>query len=572
MAYLQNNVNMPFSNGADVYQSIPVENGISEVHQSAFNKEAPFARVTAKTDGIASVNPLDIKHALTGKYLNQNSYHLFYYRIIASKSVYDFGIVTGDKAETFNVFNGYPEPITLNSITEIDISGVSIVSSDGKFPITIQPFRSIDLRMQLSSQGSAQLNGSFVLNFSNGDTLTLSVKGSRLVLWNVKPNWGNAVREQFEYKTDIMTSYNKKEQRRGFMTQPRRRISYSAIVEKMALMNLRNMLHGWQDKIFMMPLWWQPARLAKSVTSGSTQVVLSGNEKFDFVVGGSFVIWLDEKNNEVLEIKAVDGNNITLGSPISNSFDENTLAYPSVKVRMNEEMAITANSSTVASLDVEAIVIMQNLNIKMPEKASQIEAMYNGVEVLERNPNWAEELNETYTATVDTLDYSYGVQQWLTRNVPSLVTREMQFVAKSYDDILWWKAFIHRQKGALKSFIVPTHTFDISIENDALQGSNSLLFRDDYISTIVKTSNERKYLRVKTKKKVYYFTVTSVKNSNQDVSVTIAETLNETIFKEDVLQISFMQRMRFAGDAVEIEYISRNVAKLSLTLQQVREI
>ena len=99
-----------------------------------------------------------------------------------------------------------------------------------------------------------------------------------------------------------------------------------------------------------------------------------------------------------------------------------------------------------------------------------------------------------------------------------------------------------------------------------------MVFRDDYLSTIVRASRERKYLRVKTAKKVYYFSVNALKQSGSDVSITIEERLSEKLEAKDVQQISFMQRMRFASDNVEIEYVSRNVARLHLTLQQVREV
>lgn len=572
MAYLQNNVNMPFLSGDKVWQTIPTQNGIEEISYKAFNQDAPFARKNYKTDAQNKVNPLNIYHTDNGgKYLNESAFALFYNRMLASKTVYDFGIITSGKAEKFNVFNGYPNPVNLTSITLVDLSGVEVTALDGTFPITIPPYRSVDLRLHISPQGLARLNGKFILNFSNGDKLTLSVKGSRLVLWNIRPNWTRSVKEQFEYKTDILTSYNKKEQRRGFLVQPRRRVSYTANPSQAVLMALRNILHGWQDKAFMLPLWWQPAKLSNPTVTGAYSLSVQDIDKYDFVQGGSLVVWINEFSNEVFEIERINGNEIILGSPISRVNDLNARIYPVIQVRMNEEMALKALTSTTGELDIEASAVMQSLKVKMPENYTA-DASYKGVEVLERKPNWANELSETYAATVGEVDFGYGVRQYYARNIPSLVTKELHFVANGYEDILWWKAFIHRQKGALKSFLVPTHTFDAKMLYDAPISSRSLIFRDDYLSTIVRESQERKYLRVKTDKKVYYFTINSVKDSNQNVSITLEETLGEEIRAADVRQISFMQRMRFASDSVEIEYLTRNAAQLSLTLQQIREV
>lgn len=509
-------------------------------------------------------------HINTGKYLLEREYGAFYYRMIPSKTLYNFGIITGDKSEKFYIFNGYDYDVTLTSVTLNGLTGVEVVPDNGKYPITLTPFRSTYLRIQLSAQGSATLNGSFVLHFSNGDTLTLHIKGSRLILWNFPPNWNETVREQFEYKTDIITSYNKKEQRRGFLTQPRRRIAYSTVPHDALIMQLRNLLHGWQDKVFMLPLWWQPARLTRRVVSGSSELYLQGHEDFDFVQGGSMVVWNSPEYHEVLEIDGIVNGVVKLGAQANFVFEAGTVVYPAVIVRMSPEMILQAASSTVGIMDIEAYVVQQSLKFGMPERNAT--STFNGIEVLDKKPNWAEDVSETFTATVDELDFGYGVREYIPRNVPSLIQKEMTFVAKTYAEIQWWKAFIHRQKGALKSFLVPTHTFDAKLQNDVLIGNSTFQFRDDYFSTVVKYSKDKQYLRVKHGEMVYYFTIIDVKNEDNRAIVQIKEPVPETIFANRVVSISYLQRMRLASDAVEIEYVSRNVANISLTLQQVREV
>ena len=571
MAYFKNN--MPFLNRGDkVWKTIPDKNGMLEVdlRQSA-NNDAPFRRKALKTDSSNIKQVLDITHSNVGKYFNGMAYNLFYYRMILPKTTYDFGIITGDKVEKFTVFNGYPNEVVLNSISLRNLSGVEIRSESGTLPIRIPPFRSVDLRILLSSQGSSKLDGSFVMRFSNGDTLSVNIRGSRLILWNIRPNWTNTIKEQFEYKTDVLTSYNKKEQRRGFMTQPRRRYSYVANPNANVLMNLRNIIHGWHDKPFMLPIWWQPAKLERVTRQGSKQIILTDNEQYDFVKGGSLVLWIDEFTNEVCEIKEINGNRIEFDAPVSRDYYPlNTTVYPCVQTRLNDEFELTNLTSTAGELHIEMNAVMQAMRIKMPDDL-QADATFKGIEVLERKPNWADDVSETYNGAFGVLDYGYGVRQYYSRNVPSLVVRKMEFLAANISEIRWWKAFIQRQKGALKSFIVPTHTFDAILVDDVAVNATQLVFRDDYLSTVVKESAERKYLRVKTAEKVYYFTIKSLRNSADTVVVTLNETVPELIRAKDVQHIQFMQRMRFASDNVEIEYVTRKVAKLSLSLQQVRE-
>ncbi len=572
MAYIKPSLFMPLSvNGQP--KTLPDRYGVIDVSIDVFNQDVDYKRLKYKTDSQDRSFPLTAHHYTQskGKYLNERAFGMFYYRMISSKPSYNFGIITGDKSEIFQVFNGYPEKVTLTSVTLNNLDGVTVVANDGSFPVVVPPYRSVDLRLILSSTGSAQINGSFTLNFSNGDTLTLNVSGSRLVLWVFQPDWSNPVSEQFEYKTDIITSYNKKEQRRGFMVQPRQRIAFDGFVGFENAMLMRNVLHGWQDKAFMMPLWWQVARLAENVLSGATEITIKNNNSYNFVDGGSIVLWRSETDNEVLEIKSISGNVIKLTAPVSGEFYVGTVVYPSVQVRVNQELRITANNAQVASYSVDFDVVHQHLRFKMP--INDDFPQHNGIEVLEKKSNWAEDVSETHKAHANEIAYSTGVSLWFNRSSPNLIQREATFVAKTYQEILWWKAFIQRRRGALKSFLLPTQTFDNVIMNDIQPNQREISLKDLMLSSVVKNSSERKYIRVKTTKNVYYFTVSAVNaDTSGRVVLTTENAYQDLISVKDVVSVSFMLRARFASDTVEIKYLNRNVAEITAVFQQIREI
>ena len=197
---------------------------------------------------------------------------------------------------------------------------------------------------------------------------------------------------------------------------------------------------------------------------------------------------------------------------------------------------------------------------------------YKGVEVLERKPNWANEVSDEFHADVSVVDYEYGIQQWFSRNTPSLTSRKQTYVLRNYDDVIWWKAFIHRQLGRLTSFYVPSWTSDLVKSGDYISGSSYIDVRDDNLSTIVSNSNERKILRVIANNVVYYQTVTAIRAVNGLARLELETPINVTIFEKQFTQISFMQRCRLASDEIEFNYITRDKVELSLNLQQIREV
>lgn len=513
--------------------------------------------------------PIDVAHIEIGKYKGLTSYDNLYYRILPNKVNFNFGIITGEKGEVFSLWNGFEHSVTLTSIENNNASGVSVVPINNRLPITIAPYRSVLLQMYLSANGAATIDGSFIFHFDDGSKARINVYGSRLVLLNVVPNWESNFVETFEYKTNILTSYNKKEQRRSLLSQPRRKFRYNALIQGEVLMQLRNKLHGWHNRAFMLPLWYQMGKLVSGGQVGSTQIEVA-ESKYDFVAGASICIWQDYNQNELFEIVSVSGTTLTLNAPIAHNFVAGAKVFPCLTVRMSDQQSITNATNTVAHMEFE--LTADQATIKLPMPTRPVEAEYKGVEVLERKPNWAKDVSDELQAAVNVVDYSYGIQQWFAKESPSLATRKQTYLLRNYDDILWWKAFIHRQLGALKSFYVPSWTKDLVKVGDYIAGSTYLDVRDDNLSTIVAGSGERKILRIVAENVIYYLTVTAIKAINGVARLELETPINVTIFEQQFTQLSFMQRCRLASDEVAFNYVTRDKVELSLNLQQIREV
>lgn len=569
MAYFQNNKSPTHQLPYGTVRTYSEKNSIFIVPETSFKEVFVGRDKNVKSTAMKYPAEIDVYHTENGgKYLNEQAFGMFYHRVITSKSLYNTGVITGDKTERFSIFNAHEYPITLTSTSIVDIDGVRVLPEKGGYPITIPPYRSVDMRILLSGSGAVTLNGKILLDFSNAERVVLTVTGSRLVLWNIEPNWNSNVTEQFEYKTDVLTSYNKKEQRRSLMTHPRRRISYAANPRRDILSELRNTIHGWHDKEFAVPLWWSSTTVTKPIVSGSNKITVENN-LLEFVKGGLVVLWRDGSYTDALMIDSVDGDVITTESLIAKNFQVGDRVFPAARVRLSQEALLNALTSRVGGMDVELTGNFRG--IPMPEIASS-DVKINGVEVLDKKPNWVNTPTERYAAAIDVVNYGYGIEQVYNRKAPSLVQKEFTFVAKTPAEIKWWRAFIHRQKGALKSFFVPTHTNDAVVVADIVENSYLMTVRGESLANIVNTSKERKYLRIITKSKTYYRTIDSVKLNGNNSTITFTEAFNANIPIEDIIMVSFMQRMRFASDEIAVTYLSRNVAQITANFQQIREI
>ena len=508
---------------------------------------------------------------------------LWHHRIISGigeVSDVNLGFITSDTTTELQVYNSHLVEQKLVKVDLINLEGISVAEATGRTPINLAPLRTKKIILDVSLYGSSKIDGKAILRFENGQIVTINLKGSRGLIWNVEPNWDEPLREKFSYKTDVIVSYNKNEQRRGFMSQPRRGFSYTATPSHTLLSTMRNVLYAMHNRPILCPIWWQPMRLRETCLKGDSRlkcVDLSGVDTLH--PNSMLILWNNPFDYELCAVGRVEGNDIVLQSSVARTFYSTAACYPSVDIRFDPTITSTSMTSAVSFMDVSADLIgKMNAIGRLVGDEANLEKL-NGVEVLGKRPNWSEEIVERFQSDVTIVDYGFGSKAWFNRGSTSMASRELTFVSKSRVETAWWRRFIQRQKGQLKSFYVPTDTKDLIVANDIVATVNSLVpvpkaivVEDHRVTAMLRNSDNRKFLRIRSKGKSYFFTIERVEKFGDNARIYVMEDIMASINKEDITSACFVQRMRLASDDVEIEHVSSTVAKIKLTLQQVKEI
>lgn len=547
--------------------------GKLNAHQRFFGHPTQRRFVPRKAILHATNLPIEVVHQSMTSLMNEVAFGAFYRRFIFDNTNMSLGFVTADKLIDFKIFNGFFEAKILKEIRFNNLSGVSVETADGSTRVSINPLRTAILKIKVSGKGSAKIDGSMELIFERMQSITIHVTGSRVLLWNIPPNWKNSVRETFMYKTDVITSYNKKEQRRSLITQPRRGVAYEALMSKQLLMAVRNTLYGWHNRPYLIPLWWYLFTLKKSALRGDNTIVISDISGTDSIQESTrLVIWRGAFETELLTVKSVSGNTITLLTPLENDYHAGVEIYPVTDVMVDSNLTIQNLTSEVSTSDITASILGVSAPLKNMRTDSQKIITFNGVEVLTERPNWQSSIEELYESDAESVDYGYGGVAYFNRGTPTLLTRTATFLSKTRQQTEWWRRFIHRQRGQLKSFLVPTNTKDVVLAKGAGKGTKEFLMEDYYLSSIVNNSKERKILGIRIYGKDYFFTIQKIETSDGLARVVVEEEIPITMPKQDVAFINFLQRMRFASDEIEIEHITSEIAQLTLKFKQVKEI
>lgn len=547
--------------------------GKLNAHQRNFGR--PILRgATPKKAPISALNlPISVVQHSMPAMVNEVAFRAFYRRFITDTPNITLGFVTADKKIDFKLFNGYFEAKKLRDIKLNNLPNVVVETATGRNDITLRPLRTAVLRIAVSSKGASKIDGNIELIFDDAPPLTINITGSRALLWNIPPNWKNSVRETFMYKTDVITSYNKKEQRRSLITQPQRGIGYDAVLSKRLLMSIRNTLYGWHNRPYLLPLWWQVLTLKKAGSRGESILNVSDLSGISNIQEFSqLVLWKNPFETELVNVKSVSGNTITLLTPIENNYSVGVEVYPVTDAMLDSNLTIQNLTSEVATSAISASLLGKSVPLGSLQKDSQKIVMFNGVEVLTERPNWQSSTEDAYDSDIEIVNFGYGGVAYFNRGTPTLLTKTATFLSKTRQQTEWWRRFIHRQQGQLKSFFVATNTKDITLAKDAGNGAKEFLMDDYYLSSIVNNSKERKILGLRIYGKDYFFTIEKIDVFGDLARVIVKEEIPIFMPKKDVTFINFLQRMRFASDEIEIEHITSEVAQLTLKFKQVKEL
>lgn len=547
--------------------------GKLNAHQRNFGR--PILRgATPKKAPISALNlPISVVQHSMPAMVNEVAFRAFYRRFITDTPNITLGFVTADKKIDFKLFNGYFEAKKLRDIKLNNLPNVVVETATGRNDITLRPLRTAVLRIAVSSKGASKIDGNIELIFDDAPPLTINITGSRALLWNIPPNWKNSVRETFMYKTDVITSYNKKEQRRSLITQPQRGIGYDAVLSKRLLMSIRNTLYGWHNRPYLLPLWWQVLTLKKAGSRGESILNVSDLSGISNIQEFSqLVLWKNPFETELVNVKSVSGNTITLLTPIENNYSVGVEVYPVTDAMLDSNLTIQNLTSEVATSAISASLLGKSVPLGSLQKDSQKIVMFNGVEVLTERPNWQSSTEDAYDSDIEIVNFGYGGVAYFNRGTPTLLTKTATFLSKTRQQTEWWRRFIHRQQGQLKSFFVATNTKDITLAKDAGNGAKEFLMDDYYLSSIVNNSKERKILGLRIYGKDYFFTIEKIDVFGDLARVIVKEKIPIFMPKKDVTFINFLQRMRFASDEIEIEHITSEVAQLTLKFKQVKEL
>ncbi len=383
----------------------------------------------------------------------------WYNRIHLNPKVIDLFNVVTDQTRSIVLWNGYLTNKTLTSTEFPSGQGISVLSPVGT-PYTIRPLETLQYTLFVSTDGPPTLDADLIWNIVGEEDFVVSVTGRRIIVWPFPPNWSQPYAESLEWLTDIIESFSGDEQRYALRTKPRRIFEYSSVVKKEEAAIADNLLWGWQNRNYAVPLWFDKTSLTSAALVGTTVLALDTTNR-GFFTGGLLLLINGPMDYEAIEVSSVSGSSVTLAKPLERAWAAGTKVYPLNIARLPTNVTSTRLTDSVKQLPVTFITDPVQNDPYIPVAAAA--TTHNGYEVILRKPNWARPIDIDNEFQYEAADFQVGGIAYSTSVTYPKVTRRFQWNLKSKVELRQFRELLGRLKGRNRAAYLPTWFSDFEL-------------------------------------------------------------------------------------------------------------
>jgi hypothetical protein len=495
-------------------------------------------------------------------------YDDFYERFYFLPAGIDFQAVAADTTRPMQIWNAYIDTVNLTTVNSLNLPDV-VVTLPGALPLPFLPLQFRPVEFVASQEGTPDINGSVTFTFSNGISKTIGVTGTRAKIWDYGINWKNTYELDVEFKTEVITSYNKKEQRIAQRQTPRKTLAFNFQAKRDDFNRFNRAMTQWAGRTFVIP---DHAKFVKLIAPlaifGNT--VLVDSVPLWAVVGG-LVALVNGKTVEVRTIASVGIGQITFGNVSGTSFPSGSRLHYAYPARLAQSLASKRHTNAVQSATARFQVIPA-LEPLVPIPAAPVS--FNGREVWLPRFNWADDVAAEFQFFRQEVDFGRGrTASFYPVDFNSRMIKGT-FLARNKQQAEDIESFFRRCKGQQRDFYRPTFENDLPQRVAATVGSVFIRVpgRETYDAFVNDPYNKAVF--------VYFDDGTYEMNRLVNMEI-FADLLGEDTRLEfttpwsrpltGVTFISWMPLCRHSTDTLSFNWVTDSVCDVTMTMQYTPE-
>lgn len=389
-----------------------------------------------------------------------------------------------------------------------------------------------------------------------------------MTTWPLVPNWSSALRETYEFRTEVLTSRSGAEQRLALRTTPRRSIAFAALADQARLRDLDSLMAATRGASIMMPEFVRGVRTTSALPALASAVTVSDVPAW--LVPGRQVAVSAHRNLEPLTVEAVAGLTVTFETPAAAAWPQSALLSPLAPGWLAKGMQSRLKTNAHALLPVDFVV---EPGVEAP-LANPADAAFSfkGREVFMARPNWATSPTVIYDNSAEEVDYGRGrVARFLPIDFATR-THQATYLRRSRADADYFVNFFLRAKGQRGEFYHPTWQDDLPPMTDLAGDAATLVVKGRAVFDRYATDPVHRAVGVITKSGVLVArAVESITLVGGNSVLTMTQPWGSDRPRASILMVCWMPVCRFASDSLTVEWETDQVAQITASTRTLED-
>jgi hypothetical protein len=473
---------------------------------------------------------------------------------------FDAGNMIGASITTFSIWNAWFASKSLTSLSATGDDGLILGGISA--PSTFVALEEKNFTLAITTSGPPTIDAHYVFGFSSGETLTLVVVGTRIIVFSIRPDWSSGVLEVLEWASDVLIAWDGTEQRVRLRAHPRRSFEFSILADGVSAQALEALIYGWGGRSFCVPVWTDRSILASPILAGADTLNLSGDiSTHDYHANGLIVLLAGDTKATAAEILSIAGNVLTLKRPLGNSWPAGTRVYPGAVMRLDGAAKLDRVTNRIMSARVRFVdAAYTSLTAAEPDGQT-----YQGVPLFLWRPDWAQAYGDEIGRPANVLDYTTGLVAVDDITGRAHPVRRMGFLLESRARIKAARSWLAARAGRMHPCWMPTWSDDLTITRDINMSDAGLYVAAAGMSRFWPDPLRRDVL-IRTTQGNFLRRVTSITVvSATEESVSLDTPLGVDIPRANIISVHWLNLSRLDADRVELHWETDEAAILNLT-------
>ncbi len=401
---------------------------------------------------------------------------------------------------------------------------------------------------------------------SDGTTLDTSA------FWPFTPDWVDGLTEAWEFQTNIITSFDGTEQRKGKRQEPRRELTMNyTLTTQSAAANYQAIVSSRLNRAMYLPQWHAGARLAVGAGVAAESLTLD-REHDDTMVEGSAISIQDSEGTHITWIRWVSGNTITLNDGLPRPFAAGSRVAVSFLAVLDPSVTANRLAASVMQAQAHFLMMPQDDQRKLPVIAAP-QTFTVGTETRELvsiRPNWAN------TPTIED-SWVYNLSSYVDGPVTPMAGEDFgrrslkaTFSMFSAAERVAFEGLLNRLRGRQIACWVSSWTRDFEMAGQT-GAANTLLV--EYNAFLSEGLWENPWMGIcihTVDGAMMCARIQSVAKVGNTATLTLDRNLPQPATYANVAKISALYRVRQASDRAEILWHTDEVSECSLSFVTVK--